>query len=295
MLGSYSSPLTGEKSPTSHVHKRQWNCSFWYMDCLLHSYRLLIKTDQMGLLNLCSHENKRRAEPLFSQPHRTLLFSFSIISILYLAAGPSLKLSSDASQKGRPLSKGVSEVLPDLNHQMANRHHQQLVVGANLLVLQNPNLVAPQRTVRQGPAALAAAGPASLVVVPLLAKASPAGLKSLRGPVKMATLGLVNLVVPADLVNLVSLADLVNLVLPADPASLVVPPLVTKASLVSLGSHLAQEGGVLVQQILDSQLVYVLARRGVLVLIGVSSKIVALPVDVMNKLFFTTCFLDFSW
>ena len=279
MLGSYSSPLTGEKSPTSHVHKRQWNCSFWYMDCLLHSYRLLIKTDQMGLLNLCSHENKRRAEPLFSQPHRTLLFSFSIISILYLAAGPSLKLSSDASQKGRPLSKGVSEVLPDLNHQMANRHHQQLVVGANLLVLQNPNLVAPQRTVRQGPAALAAAGPASLVVVPLLAKASPAGLKSLRGPVKMATLGLVNSVVPADLVNLVLLAD---------PASLVVPPLVTKASLVSLGSHLAQEGGVLVQQISDSQLVDVLARRGVLVLIRVSSKIVALPVDVMSNLFFTT-------
>jgi len=286
MLGSYSSPLTGEKSPTSHVHKRQWNCSFWYMDCLLHSYRLLIKTDQMGLLNLCSHENKRRAEPLFSQPHRTLLFSFSIISILYLAAGPSLKLSSDASQKGRPLSKGVSEVLPDLNHQMANRHHQQLVVGANLLILQNPNLVAPQRIVRQGPAALAAAGLASLVVVPLLAKASPAGLKSLRGPVKMATLGLVNSVVPADLVNLVLLAD---------PASLVVPPLVTKASLVSLGSHLAQEGGVLVQQILDSQLVGVLERRGVLVLIRVSSKIVALPVDVMNKLFFTTCFLDFSW
>ena len=169
---------------------------------------------------------------------------------------------------------------------MVNHHHQQLEVGANLLVLQNPNLVAPRRTVRQGPAALAAAGPASLVVVPLLAKASPAGLRSLQRPVKMATLGLVNLVVPADLVNLVRLAD---------PANLVVPPLVTKAILVSLGSHLGQEGGVLVQQISDSQLVDVLARRGVLVLIRVSSKIVALPVDVMSNLFFTTWFLHFSW
>ncbi len=171
---------------------------------------------------------------------------------------------------------------------MVNHHHQQLEVGANLLVLQNPNLVAPRRTVRQGPAALAAAGPASLVVVPLLAKASPAGLRSLQRPVKMATVGLANLVVPADLVSLVPPADLVNLVRLADPANLVVPPLVTKAILVSLGSHLGQEGGVLVQQISDSQLVDVLARRGVLVLIRVSSKIVALPVDVMSNLFFTT-------
>ncbi len=178
---------------------------------------------------------------------------------------------------------------------MANHHHQQLVLGANLLILQNPDLVAPQRTARQGPAALPAAGPASLVVAPLLAKASPAGLRSLRGPVKMTTVGLANLVVPADLVSLVPLAGLVNLVLLADPASLVVPPLVTKANLVSLGRHLGQEGGVLVQQIWDSQLVDVLARRGVLVLIRVLSEIVALVFYVMNRLFFTTCFVDFSW
>ncbi len=177
---------------------------------------------------------------------------------------------------------------------MANHHHQQLVLGANLLILQNPDLVAPRRTVRQGPAALAAAGPASLVVAPLLAKASPAGLKSLQGPVKTTTVGLASLVVPADLVSLVPLADLVILVLLADPASLVVPLLVIKASLVSLGNHLGQEGGVLVQQILDSQL-DVLARRGVLVLIRVSSKMVALLVDVMNELLSTACFPDFSW
>jgi len=189
----------------------------------------------------------------------------------------------------------VSEVLPDLTHQMANRHHQQLVVGANLLILQNPDLVAPRRIVRQGPAALAAAGPASSVVVPLLAKTSPASSKSLRGPVKMATVGLANLVVPADLVSLVPPADLVSLVLLADPASLVVPPLVTKASLVSLGRHLGQEGGLLAQQIRDSQLVDVLARRGVLVLIKVSSKTVALLDYVMNEFVFIPSFLDFSW
>ena len=169
---------------------------------------------------------------------------------------------------------------------MANRHHQQLVVGANLLILQNPDSVAPRRIIRQGPAALAAAGPASSVVVPLLAKTSPASSESLRGPVKMATVGLANLVVPADLVSLVLLAD---------PASLVVPPLVTKASLVSLGRHLGQEGGLLAQQIRDSQLVGVLARRGVLVLIKVSSKTVALLDYVMNEVVFIPSFLDFSW
>ncbi len=159
---------------------------------------------------------------------------------------------------------------------MANHHHQQLVIGANLLILQNPDLVAPQRTIRQGPAALAAAGPATLVGVPLLGKASPAGLQSLRGLVKMAAVVLANLVAPADLVRLVPLADLVSLVLLAHPASLAVPPLVTKASLVSLGSNLGQQGG---------QLVDVLARRGVLVLIRVSSEYVALLVD-----FITNCF-----
>ena len=212
---------------------------------------------------------------------------------------------------------------------MTSRCRQQLEAGANLLVLQNLDLVAPQRTVRQGPAALAEAGPASLVVVPLLAKASPAGLKSLQGPakkamvaladmvvpadlvnlakaspaglkslqgpVKKAMVALANMVVPADLVNLVPLADLVNLVLLTDPASLVVRPSMARARLVSLGSHLGQEGSVLVQQIWDSQMVDVLARSGVLVLIRVSSKIVALPVDIINELLFTACFLDFSW
>ena len=186
-------------------------------------------------------------------------------------------------------------MLPDLNHHMANHQHQQPVVGANLLIQQNPDLVAPQRTVRQGPAASAAADPASLVVVPLLAKANPAGLKSLREPVTVATAVLANLMVPADLVSLVPLADLVSLVLLVGPVSLVAPPLVTKASLVSLENHWGQEGGALVQQILDSQLVDVLARRGVLVLIRVSSRIDALPVDVMNEVCSTKCFLDLSW